>query len=55
MEKEYIAELRITVDEEELEKYRNIRDMIYESTKDVPFSFDIMDCRECLRARESGD
>lgn len=46
MEKEYIVELRITADEEEIEKYGGIENLIYETTEDVPFSFDIEDCRE---------
>lgn len=46
MEKEYIVELRVTADEEEIEKYGGIVDMILETTEDVPFSFDIEDCRE---------
>lgn len=46
MEKEYIVELRVTADEEEIERYGGIENLIYETTEDVPFSFDIEDCRE---------
>ena len=45
-EKEYIIELRVKVDEEVLEQYGEITNLILETTKDVPFSFDIEDCRE---------
>lgn len=47
MEKEYIVELRVTVDEEELEANGgDITDMIYNATMEAPFSFSIGDCRE---------
>lgn len=46
MEKEYIVELRITVDQDDLKEYMNVQDMIYETMEDVPFCFDIEDCRE---------
>lgn len=46
MEKEYIVELRVTADEEEIERYGDIVNLILETTGDVPFSFDIDDCRE---------
>lgn len=46
-EKEYIVELRVTVDKEELEANGgNIADMIYNATMEAPFSFSIEDCRE---------
>lgn len=46
-EKEYIVELRVTVDREELEANGgNITDMIYNATMEAPFSFSIEDCRE---------
>lgn len=46
MEKEYIVELRVTVDVEDIKKYGNIESLIFETMKDVPFSFDIEDCME---------
>lgn len=45
-EKEYIIELRVKVDKEVLKQYGDITNLILETTEDVPFSFDIEDCRE---------
>lgn len=41
MEKEYVVGLRIKVDEDLIEEYGSIQSVIFETTKDVPFSFDI--------------
>lgn len=46
MDKYYSIELRITVDEEELEKYRDIKDMVYSTTQETPFSFYIGNVKE---------
>ena len=46
MEKEYIVELRVSADAEDIEKYGGIKNLIYETTEDVGFSFNIEDCRE---------
>lgn len=46
MEKEYIVMLKITADEDEIQKYGNIESMIYETTEDVPFSFNIENVKE---------
>lgn len=46
MDKEYIVELMVTADEEEIERYGGIENLILETTEDVPFSFDIEDCRK---------
>ena len=45
-EKECIIELRVKVDKEVLKQYGDITNLILETTEDVPFSFDIEDCRE---------
>ena len=48
MERKYIATLILTADTEEIEKYGSVQDMIFETTEEVPFCFDIEDCREVL-------
>ena len=44
--KEYVIELRVTVEDDVLSEYENVSDLIYQTTEDVPFSFNIEDCRE---------
>lgn len=46
MDKYYSVELRITVDDEELKKYDDVKDMIYDSTQETPFSFYIENVKE---------
>ena len=46
IEKEYIVELRVTVDTVDIERYGGIENMIDDSIRGVPFSFEIEDCRE---------
>ena len=46
-EKEYIVELRIRVEEEVFKQYGgDINRLVLETTEEVPFSFDIVDCRK---------
>ena len=44
--KEYLVELRVKVDDEVLEEYGDVANLVLETTEEVPFSFDIEDCRE---------
>lgn len=45
MERKYKVELEITVADEIEREYDCIEDMIYESTEQVPFSFEIKEVR----------
>ena len=45
--KEYMATLKISVEDEELEKYTDVSELIYSNTEEVPFSFSIEDIHEC--------
>ena len=45
--KEYIVKLILQVDEEVLEQYENVNDLIYSNTDEVPFCFSVEDIHEC--------
>lgn len=50
--KEYLIELRVKVEDEVLEVYGDVTNLVLETTQDVPFSFDIEDCREVTQNSE---
>lgn len=50
--KEYIVELRVKVEDEVLEAYGDVTNLVLETTQDVPFSFDIEDCKEIMQNSE---
>ena len=46
-EKEYLVQLRVKVDEDVLREHDgDVSQMILDTTENVPFCFDIEDCRE---------
>ena len=46
-EKEYLVQLRVKVDADVLKEHGgDVSQMILDTTEDVPFCFDIEDCRE---------
>ena len=45
MERKYKVELEIVVEDEVEKEYGCVEDMIYESTEDVPFSFEIKEVK----------
>lgn len=44
--KEYLVQLRVKVEDDVLKEYGDVTNLILETTEEVPFSFDIDDCRE---------
>ena len=45
--KEYIIQIRVKVEESELEKYTDVNELIYCNTEEVPFSFSIENVHKC--------
>jgi hypothetical protein len=44
---EYIVEIRVQVEDDEMDKYTDVNDLIYSNTENVPFSFSIENVQEC--------